>query len=59
MTIPTPEQRHQLNQALRAHGHDSGFFDDHGRPAPWPHDIDEWQPTGDEPITPEPGHPPF
>jgi hypothetical protein len=43
---------------LRAGG-ETGFWDDHGRPAPWPDDFDEWSPTTTEPITPKPGQPPF
>ena len=42
-----------LDRALAA-GHDTGFWDDHGRPAPWPDDIDEWRPATGEPITVEP-----
>jgi hypothetical protein len=57
--IPDPEQRAELNAALLATGADTGFWDDHGRPAPWPDDIEEWRPTTSEPVTPEPGQPPF
>ena len=41
------------------HGYETGFWDDNGRPAPWPDDIDEWSPTTHEPITLAPGEPPF
>jgi hypothetical protein len=45
--------------ARLAAGYETGFWDDHGRPAPWPDDLDEWRPTPSEPVTPEPGQPPF
>ena len=44
---------------LLALGYETGFWDDHGRPAPWPDDIDEWSPTTHEPLTLQPGEPPF
>jgi hypothetical protein len=37
--IPDPTTRQALNAALAATGTDTGFWDDHGRPAPWPDDI--------------------
>lgn len=49
-SIPNPDERAALNAALLATGHDSGFWDEHGRPAPWPNDIDEWRPCTSEPI---------
>ena len=58
-SIPGPEQRAELNAALHATGADTGFWDDHGRPAPWPDDIDEWKPSTSEPITRQPGEQPF
>lgn len=58
-TIPDPHQRAALNAALPATGADTGFWDDHGRPAPWPADIDEWRPATTEPVTFEPGQEPF
>ena len=57
--IPNAEHRAELDTALHVTGADTGFWDDHGRPAPWPNDIDEWRPTTSEPLTPEPGHHPF
>ena len=57
--IPGAAQRAWLNARLHATGHDSGFWDEHGRPAPWPDDIDEWRPVTGEPITPAPGEEPF
>jgi hypothetical protein len=41
--IPDPAERAALNAALHATGAGTGFWDDHGRPAPWPADIDEWR----------------
>ncbi len=57
--IPDPTERAALNAALHAGTTDSGFWDEHGQPAPWPDDIDEWRPATAEPITPEPGEQPF
>ncbi len=57
--IPEPDQRAALNAALLTNGTDSGFWDEHGRPAPWPDDINEWRPTTSDPITLEPGEQPF
>jgi hypothetical protein len=54
MTTP----RHDHDPALLA-GHETGFWDEHGRPAPWPDDIDEWRPATDEPFTLEPAQEPF
>jgi hypothetical protein len=58
--IPDADTRARLNTHLHAAGADSGFWNEHGRPAPWPDDIDEWRPTTDgNPITLAPGEPPF
>ena len=57
--IPDPHERTMLNAALLAAGTDTGFWNDHGRPAPWPDDIDEWRPTTAEPVNLEPGEEPF
>ena len=58
--IPDPDERAALNAALFTTGADTGFWDDLGRPAPWPDDIDEWRPTSSsEPITLEPGEQDF
>jgi hypothetical protein len=46
-------------RARLAAGHETGFWDEHGHPAPWPDDIDEWRPTTGEPITLEHGQEPF
>jgi hypothetical protein len=65
MTSPTPNpeipdlaDRHALNAALAATGAETGFWNDQGRPAPWPHDINQWAPTS-EPTTIEPEQQPF
>ena len=57
--IPNPDQRAKLNRQLHAAGADTGFWDDHGNPAPWPNDIDEWRPACSEPCTTDPGQQPF
>ncbi|MET8461548.1 hypothetical protein ABZ422_20120 [Micromonospora zamorensis] len=43
--IPSRAEREALNDALLSTGTESGFWDDTGRPAPWPDDIDDWTPT--------------
>ncbi len=53
--IPDPAQRTELNRQLHATSTDTGFWDNHGRPAPWPDDINEWRPSGSEPVTGETG----
>jgi hypothetical protein len=53
--IPGPAERATLNAALFATGAETGFWDDQGRPAPWPDDIDEWAPETSGPVTREPG----
>jgi hypothetical protein len=56
--IPDPAQRQALNAALATTRAETGFWDDHGRPAPWPDDIDQWASATSEPTTSEPGdHP--
>jgi len=57
--IPTPAERAMLNAALLATGADSGFWDEHGRPAPWPDDIEEWRPVTSETNDSQPGEQPF
>ena len=43
-------------------GEETGWWDDRGRPAPWPEDFDDpgggWVPAG-EPNDTKPGNPPF
>ena len=57
--IPDPAERAARNAALLADNIETGFWDDQGRPAPWPDDIDDWAPATYEPVIPEPGQPPF
>jgi hypothetical protein len=57
--IPDPAERAALNTALQANNIETGFWDERGRPAPWPDDIDQWQPETGEPITRQPGEQPF
>ena len=58
-TIPDPAERAALNAALHTDNTETGWWDDHGRPAPWPDDIDQWQPETGEPIIRRPGEQPF
>ena len=53
MTRPDHDRLEDLT--LLEAGHETGFWDEHGRPAPWPDDIDEWRPTTSELLNPEPG----
>ncbi len=57
--IPDPQQRVALTAALHATGTETGFWDYHGRPAPWPDDIDDWRPAINAQITTEPGQQSF
>jgi hypothetical protein len=57
--IPDPHERATLNTALLTDNIETGFWDEQGRPAPWPGDIDQWQPETGEPITHQPGEQPF
>jgi hypothetical protein len=57
--IPDPAERAALNAALLADNIETGFWDEHGRPAPWPEDIDQWQPETSGPTTYQPGEQPF
>jgi hypothetical protein len=43
--IPDPDERTALTTALVDANTETGFWDDHGRPAPWPEDIEDWTPT--------------
>jgi hypothetical protein len=56
--IPDPTEQATHNAALLHTGTETGFWDDHGRPAPWPDDIDECEPVTDPPSH-EPGQQPF
>jgi len=58
-TIPGAAERAWLNARFYATSRDSGFWDEHGQPAPWPDDIDEWRPVTGKPITLASGEEPF
>ena len=49
-------------QRALAAGHETGWWNEHGLPAPWPGAVLDpnrgWR-EGASPTTPEPGHPPF
>jgi hypothetical protein len=57
--IPDPAERAARNAALLADNIETGFWDEHGRPAPWPDDIDQWRPETGRPITDQPNGQPF
>ena len=57
--IPDPAERAARNAALVAENIETGFWDDQGRVAPWPDDIDEWTPAPGEPAAHQPEEPPF
>lgn len=59
LAIPDSEERAVLNAALHKVGTPTGWWDDHGRPAPWPQDIDQYRTVTGESITLEPGQEPF
>jgi hypothetical protein len=49
--LPAADERARLNAALLATGAETGFWDDHGNPAPWPDDIEDWTPVTAQPST--------
>jgi hypothetical protein len=57
--IPDPAERARRNAALHDDNIETGFFDDHGRPTPWPDDIDQWRPETGESVTSQPGEQTF
>ena len=57
--IPDPAERARRNAALHTDNIETGWWDDQGRPAPWPDDIDQWQPVTSDPNTPDPSQHPF
>ncbi|RNI24761.1 hypothetical protein [Flexivirga caeni] len=59
LTIPDPDERGRLNNDFHQRGTGTGFYDDNGVPAPWPHDIDQWHPVTGDPPSLEPGQQPF
>jgi hypothetical protein len=48
--VPTRAGRKARNIALLA-GVETGFWDDHGRPAPWPDDVEDWTLDTHQPHT--------
>ncbi|WP_432985661.1 hypothetical protein [Dactylosporangium sp. CA-233914] len=57
LAISDPTER---NTAPTATSAETGFWNHHGRPAPWPDDIDHWQPETSHPTTTHrPGQQPF
>lgn len=54
------DPRHQSDlaslrdRALLDAGQETGFWDDNGRPAPWPDDIDQWRPSINQASNPNP-----
>jgi hypothetical protein len=59
LQIPDADLRAELNAALHVTGADTGFWDDHGRPAPWPDEINQWRPSTSEPVSYEPHQQPY
>jgi hypothetical protein len=57
--LPDAHERARLNTTLLNTAAETGIWDEHGRPTPWPDDIDDWSPDTAQPITPQPGQPPF
>ena len=47
------------DEALLVAGRETGFWDDHGRPGPWPDEFDEWSSALHEPPHSQPGEQPF
>ncbi|MFD1364492.1 hypothetical protein [Actinoplanes sichuanensis] len=56
--IPDRAERERRNAALHAANAETGFFDDHGRPATWPDDIETWTLDSHQ-HSPDPAHPSF
>lgn len=59
LDIPKRAERERINAALHATDAEIGFWDDNGRPAPWPDDIEDWTADIGEFPAAEPGQPPF
>jgi hypothetical protein len=57
--VPERAERERLNAALHATNAETGFWDDNGRPAPWPDDIEDWTTNIGESPAAEPGQSPF
>jgi len=60
LDLPSDEQAAAINADFLADRTNyTGWWDESGRPAPWPEDLDDWRPSPPEPITTEPGEPTF
>lgn len=66
-TGPAAGTQRDKDLALLAAGIETGWWDEHGRPAPWPADFwlddgtvnPDWQPAGGPAPAARPGQPPF
>ncbi len=52
LAYPEPDERAARNAALLADNIETGFWNDQGRPAPRPGDIDDWTPDASEQTEP-------
>ena len=61
--LPGPGLTQQAYLDLLATGHQTGYWDEHGQPAPWPDDFLDpdsgWQPAGGDNDPTDPDQPPF
>lgn len=53
----------RLDHARLAAGNETGWWNEHGQPAPWPDDFfnpdTEWRPDTNPPTDQKPSEPPF
>jgi hypothetical protein len=63
MNLPGPGLTQHQYLDLLAAGHHTGWWDEHGDPAPWPEDFldpdSDWQPSGGDANPPDPSQAPF
>lgn len=61
--MTTPDSHHQRDLAILAAGGHTGWWDEHGVPAPWPDDFfnpdTDWRPDTNPPPELAPGEQPF
>lgn len=57
--IPDAAERTRLNAAMITEHTETGWYDDTGRPAPWPDDFNDWRPATSNNPTPPDRQPPF
>jgi hypothetical protein len=61
--MTSAKSQRERDLAILAAGGYTGWWDEHGRPAPWPDDFTDpdtdWRPDTDEPPTLAPGEQPF